>query len=160
MELTVERYLKETASSEIKDDEIFRMMNNFLFKKNDSQKQIKVLSGGEKARLCLAGMFLTKSDVLLLDEPTNHLDFETVEAMGDALNKFNGTVIVISHDRTFVNLIANEIWEVANGEVKILGAYEDYVWNKEQLAEAEARLENKVENKYADEKPGRTLNKS
>jgi ATP-binding cassette, subfamily F, member 3 len=152
LDLTVEKYLKETASSEIKDDEIFRMMNNFLFKKNDSQKQIKVLSGGEKARLCLAGMFLTKSDVLLLDEPTNHLDFETVEAMGDALNKFNGTVIVISHDRTFVNLIANEIWEVANGEVKrILGTYEDYVWNKEQLAEAEARLDNKPADKYADE---------
>jgi ATP-binding cassette, subfamily F, member 3 len=161
LELTVEKYLKEIASSEIKDDEIFRMMNNFLFKKNDSQKQIKVLSGGEKARLCLAGMFLTKSDVLLLDEPTNHLDFETVEAMGEALNKFNGTVIVISHDRTFVNLIANEIWEVANGEVKrVLGTYEDYVWNKEQQAEAQSKLDNKTEDKYADEKPGKTLDKA
>ena len=161
LELTVEKYLKETASSEVKDDEIFRMMNNFLFKKNDSQKQIKVLSGGEKARLCLAGMFLTKSDVLLLDEPTNHLDFETVEAMGEALNKFNGTVIVISHDRTFVNLIANEIWEVANGEVKrVLGTYEDYVWNKEQQAEAQAKLDNKPDEKYANEKPGKTLDKA
>ncbi len=137
---TAEKYLRRMAMFGTKDDIIFRMMGNFLFKKADSQKPIGVMSGGEKARLCLAGMFLTGSDVLLLDEPTNHLDFETVEAMGAALGKFNGTVFVVSHDRTFVNLIANEIWEVGGGLVKrVLGSYEDYVWQKEQQAEMESK---------------------
>jgi ATP-binding cassette, subfamily F, member 3 len=138
-EENVEKYLRRMALFGTKDDVIFRMMGNFLFKKIDSQKTIGVMSGGEKARLCLAGMFLTGSDVLLLDEPTNHLDFETVEAMGAALGKFNGSVFVVSHDRTFVNLIASEIWEVGGGLVKrVLGSYEDYVWQKEQQAEMES----------------------
>ncbi len=135
-EQTVEGYLKECAINKTRDDMIYRMMGNFLFKNADSKKQIKVLSGGEKARLCLAGIFLGEFDVILLDEPTNHLDFETCEAMGAALGEFNGTVFVISHDRTFVNLLANEIWEVGGGTVKrVLGSYEDYVWQKEQEAE-------------------------
>jgi ATP-binding cassette, subfamily F, member 3 len=130
---TVESYLKSKKAMGIPDDQVLRVMSNFLFKKNDAMKPIGVLSGGEKARLCLAGMFLSNVDVLLLDEPTNHLDFETVEAMGQALGDFNGTVMVVSHDRTFVNLLANEIWEVKDGQVKIvLGSYEDYVWAKEQ----------------------------
>ncbi len=133
---TVHDYLRRTASPGVDDATIFMMMGNFLFRKGDTKKQVMVLSGGEKARLCLAGMFLTKSDVLLLDEPTNHLDFETVEAMGTALSKFNGTVFVVSHDRTFVSLLANEIWQVKDGNVKrVLGTYEDYVWQKEQAAQ-------------------------
>jgi ATP-binding cassette, subfamily F, member 3 len=130
---TVQAYLKAKKANGIPDDAVLRVMSNFLFKKNDALKPIGVLSGGEKARLCLAGMFLSNVDVLLLDEPTNHLDFETVEAMGQALGEFNGTVMVVSHDRTFVNLLANEIWEVRDGTVKVvLGTYEDYVWAKEQ----------------------------
>ena len=130
---TIASYLKSKRGDNIKEDDVLRVMSCFLFKKDDSFKQVKVLSGGEKARLCLAGLFLSNHDVLLLDEPTNHLDFSTVEAMGSALGQFNGTVIVVSHDRTFVNLLANEIWEVKSGTVKvILGSYEDYVWNKEQ----------------------------
>jgi ATP-binding cassette, subfamily F, member 3 len=134
---TVINYIKNITKDQedIKDELIFRVLANFLFKRNDYQKTISVLSGGEKARLCLAGMFLTKADVYLLDEPTNHLDFETVEAMGTALGEFNGTVFVVSHNRTFVNLIANEIMEVKNGLVKrVLGSYEDYVWQLEEEA--------------------------
>ena len=135
---TIQGYIKGITASGVKDEDIYRVLGNFLFKKTDYIKPISVLSGGEKARLCLAGMFLTRSDVYLLDEPTNHLDFETVEAMGQALREFNGTVIVISHNRTFVNLIATEIMEVKNGTVKrVLGSYEDYVWQMEQEAEAE-----------------------
>ena len=89
-------------------------------------------------------MFLTKADVYLLDEPTNHLDFETVEAMGEALGKFNGTVLVVSHNRTFVNLIATEIIEVKAGQVKrVNGTYEDYVWLMEQEAEREQNSKSK-----------------
>lgn len=132
----IEQYVRGVASKEVKDVEINRVLGNFLFKKTDYTKQIQVLSGGEKARLCLAGMFLTKSDVYLLDEPTNHLDFETVEVMGQALGEFNGTVFVVSHNRTFVNLIATEIIEIKNGRVKrVLGSYEDYVWQLEQQAD-------------------------
>ena len=160
-EETVEKYLKRKASNEITDDQIMRMMGNFLFKKNDAQKSIKVLSGGEKARLCLAGMFLTKSDVLLLDEPTNHLDFETVEAMGQALQEFNGTVFVVSHDRTFANLVATEIWEVQGGAVKrILGTYEDYVWQKEQEVLQVNSNSSSSDDKYGDEAPTKSLDKA
>jgi ATP-binding cassette, subfamily F, member 3 len=158
---TVEGYLKAKADSTNKDDEIKRMMSNFLFKNVDTLKTISVLSGGEKARLCLAGMFLSRSDILLLDEPTNHLDFETVEAMGEALAKFNGTVFVISHDRTFVNLLANEIWEVQNGTVKrILGSYEDYVWQKEQEATIINQGGGSSDDKYSDGKPAKSLDKA
>ena len=153
---TIEQYLRQEAISGLGDDTIFQMMSNFLFKQGDTQKPISVLSGGEKARLCLAGMFLTKSDVLLLDEPTNHLDFETVEVMGQALGEFNGTVFVISHDRTFVNLLANEIWEVGNGKVqRIMGSYQDYIWHKEQ----EINNENSSESKF-DVPQNKTLDKA
>ena len=158
-EQTIEQYLRQEAISGLGDDIIFRMMSNFLFKQGDTQKKIDVLSGGEKARLCLAGMFLTQSDVLLLDEPTNHLDFETVEVMGQALNEFNGTVFVISHDRTFVNLVADEIWEVGNGSVKrVLGTYQDYVWAKEQEITNSAKVTNEGKDPFA--KPTKELDKA
>lgn len=135
---TVFDYIKRSGH---KEEVIYRVLSNFLFKKTDYLKQIKVLSGGEKARLCLAGMFLSKADVYLLDEPTNHLDFETVEAMGKALGEFNGTVFVISHNRTFVSLIATEIWEVNAGQVKrVLGTYTDYLWAKEEQIRQEMRF--------------------
>lgn len=142
---TAEEYLKRVADKSVNNEEIYKMLGNFLFKNEEARKHVGVMSGGEKARLCLAGMFLSKSDVLLLDEPTNHLDFETVEAMGAALGEFSGTVVVVSHDRTFVNLLASEIWEVKEGKVNIvLGSYEDYVWQKEQ----EATKQGKIDEKY------------
>lgn len=135
---TIYEYAKSAAYGNAQEDEIYRVLGNFLFKRTDYDKTIRVLSGGEKARLCLAGMFLSKADVYLLDEPTNHLDFETVEAMGEALGAFNGTVIVVSHNRTFVNLIATQIIEVKNASVKrILGTYEHYIWRLEQELSAE-----------------------
>jgi ATP-binding cassette, subfamily F, member 3 len=157
---TVEQYLRRVTNPELNDSTICMMMGNFLFKKSDTQKRVEVLSGGEKARLCLAGMFLSKSDVLLLDEPTNHLDFETVEAMGAALGEFNGTVFVVSHDRTFVNLLASEVWEVGNGHVKrVLGSYEDYVWQKEQDAEKEMSEKQASSSSSIESKPAKTLDK-
>ncbi len=160
---TVEGYLKECAINKTRDELIYKMMGNFLFKGGDSKKTISVLSGGEKARLCLAGIFLGEFDVILLDEPTNHLDFETVESMGAALGEFNGTVFVVSHDRTFVNLLADEIWEVQGGSVKrVLGTYEDYVWQKEQEALRQSTSDS-VASAYGVEatsnKPAKTLDK-
>jgi len=128
-------HLERHAALSVTRQELLAMAGSFLFKGNDVNKPVSVLSGGECARLCLAGLLLMKRSVLLLDEPTNHLDFETVEALGAALRQFPGTVFFISHDRTFVNMVATQIVEVNNGAViHYPGSYADYVY----------RLENQV----------------
>ncbi|MBI5221671.1 MAG: ABC-F family ATP-binding cassette domain-containing protein [Candidatus Magasanikbacteria bacterium] len=152
-EQKVWNHLRTTAPSDINDEEILRMAGNFLFHENDLEKYIHMLSGGEKARLCLASILLSKNKVLLLDEPTNHLDFETVEALGLALQEFNGTVLFISHNRTFVNSIATMIIEVKNGEVRRYpGNYEEYIYNLEQSLEPEKKEEPVVVEKNDEEK--------
>ena len=129
---TVISHLSRHAAQGVSMQDILDMAGCFLFKGDDIQKKIPVLSGGERARVILAGLLLDKNDVLLLDEPTNHLDFETVEALGAALKKFNGTIFFISHDRTFVNMVADQILEVKDGGVrKYPGSYEDYVYSLE-----------------------------
>ncbi len=139
--LDVYSYLDSRAADGITSQDILNIAGNFLFKGEDVRKKVSVLSGGERARLCLAGMLLTKSNVLLLDEPTNHLDFETVEALGNGLKDFQGTIFFISHDRTFVNLVATEIFDVKDGKVlKYPGDYAEYVYYlektvREQLGE-------------------------
>jgi ATP-binding cassette subfamily F protein 3 len=131
-------HMASVAALDIGRQEILNLAGSFLFKGDDVKKKISVLSGGERARLCLAGLLLTKSNVLLLDEPTNHLDFETVEALGRALKSFTGTLFFISHDRTFVNLVASEIVEVNNGSVKVYpGTYEEYVYRMEKALQEE-----------------------
>lgn len=133
-EETVGRYLSRHGDGLLQED-VLRMAGNFLFSIEDLDKTCHLLSGGEKARLCLAGMLLQKPDVLLLDEPTNHLDMETVEALGSALKNWNGTIFFVSHSRTFVNLLANTILDVGGGHVsRYPGTYEEYVWQlKRQL---------------------------
>ncbi|HRY36844.1 MAG TPA: ABC-F family ATP-binding cassette domain-containing protein [Candidatus Magasanikbacteria bacterium] len=143
-------YLRSNASGDIPDEEVLKMAGNFLFHEDDLEKEIGVLSGGEKARLCLAGLLLTKSNVLLLDEPTNHLDFETVEALGRALQDFVGSVIFISHNRTFINSVATLIVEVKDGKVlRLPYNFEEYVYRLEQEVdkeEAEVKPNSKEEN--------------
>ncbi|MFA5160433.1 MAG: ABC-F family ATP-binding cassette domain-containing protein, partial [Candidatus Omnitrophota bacterium] len=131
-------YLLRESVDGVTRQDVLNMAGSFLFKGDDVEKKVKVLSGGERARLVLAGILLSKSHVLLLDEPTNHLDFETVEALGRALKSFSGTVIFISHDRTFVNLLASSILEVKKGRIlHYPGSYEDYVYHLEQVARGE-----------------------
>ncbi len=131
-EKDVYSYLVGKADASVMRQDILNLAGSFLFKGDDVLKKIGVLSGGEKARLCLAGLLLSKVDVLLLDEPTNHLDFETVEALGEALHTCNATVFFISHDRTFVNMLASRIVEVNNGAVvRYPGTYEEYVYSME-----------------------------
>ena len=121
-------YLQRNAAADIYQQEILNMAGRFLFRGDDVLKHINVLSGGERARLCLAGLLLSKKPVLVLDEPTNHLDFETVEALGAALHDYNGTILFVSHDRTFVNMTANGILDVNDGRIaNFPGSYEDYV---------------------------------
>ncbi|EKD42939.1 MAG: hypothetical protein ACD_72C00528G0001 [uncultured bacterium] len=142
---TVWKHLRTNAPSEINDEEVLKMAGNFLFRDSDLEKYISMLSGGEKARLCLASILLSKCKVLLLDEPTNHLDFETVEALGLALEEFNGTVLFISHNRTFVNSVATMIVEVKDRAVRRYpGTYEDYVYRLEQMIDEEVKNTNVI----------------
>ena len=126
-------HLSRSAAPTVTRQEILNLAGSFLFKGDDVRKKVSVLSGGERARVCLAGLLLARNQVLLFDEPTNHLDFETVEALGRALKSFEGTIFFISHDRTFVNLIATEIIEVKNKVVRrYAGHYEEYVYHLEK----------------------------
>ncbi len=137
-EIDIYTYLENQSAEGVKSQDILNLAGSFLFRGDDVRKKVKVLSGGERARLVLAGLLLTKSQALLLDEPTNHLDFETVEALARALKNFVGTIFFISHDRTFVNLLATNIIEVKNGSVKRYpGTYEDYVYHLERVARGE-----------------------
>lgn len=112
--------------------ELLAMAGSFLFRDEDLKKKVQVLSGGERSRLIIAGLLLGKYDVLLLDEPTNHLDFETVEALGDGLARYQGTVFFVSHDRTFVKTLATNILEVDSGQIRNYpGSYDDYVYSLE-----------------------------
>ncbi len=108
--------------------ELRQLLGCFLFSGDDVFKKIKVLSGGEKARVSLAKVIATRGNFLLLDEPTNHLDMQSVEMLIDALNKYKGTIIIVSHDRYFISRIANKIWNIEKGEVKeFVGDYEEWV---------------------------------
>jgi ATP-binding cassette subfamily F protein 3 len=135
--ITVRRYLDKAALSApgptIPSQTILDMAGCFLFRGDDVDKKISVLSGGERSRLCLAGLLLAKYPVLLLDEPTNHLDFETVEALASALRGYNGTLFFTSHDRTFVSLVATQIIEVRDGTVALYpDDYGSYVYRIEK----------------------------
>ncbi|MDA1060582.1 MAG: ABC-F family ATP-binding cassette domain-containing protein [bacterium] len=133
---TVKAYLKRVSPSDVTEQEIFKMAGNFLFKDEALKKRIPVLSGGEKARLCLATILLQKNQVILLDEPTNHLDFETVEALAEALKDSNVTILFVSHNRTFVEIVANGIIEVKNGRIKRYNHnYEEYVYHLQREIE-------------------------
>jgi ATP-binding cassette subfamily F protein 3 len=125
---TVRSHLERSAAKDVLRQEVLDMAGALLFKGDDVEKPVSVLSGGERARLCLAGLLLAKKPVLVLDEPTNHLDFETCEALGAGLARFSGTVVFVSHDRTFVNMVATQIVEVHAGRVRVVpGTYADYV---------------------------------
>jgi len=159
---TVESFLERSAGQNRVIEEIYKMAGDFLFSQDDIKKPISVLSGGEKARLCLAGLLLHSNDVLLLDEPTNHLDFETAEALALALANSNTTIFFISHDRTFTNIVANNILEVKDGKIKRFhGNYDDYIYylkkNSGLISNTEKEVVKEVDLEYPNEKAKRIM---
>lgn len=130
---TVLGALQGVAHPECIRQDILNIAGSLLFRGDDVYKKIKVLSGGERARVALGQCLLKKNPVLMLDEPTNHLDFDTVEALTQALEKFEGTVIIVSHDRSFVRRVGLKIIEIDSGQLHFYpGTYDDYVWSQSQ----------------------------
>ena len=126
---TVIEYLEYEAISGTKNQTILDMAGAMLFRGEAINKKIRVLSGGERARLCMASLLLGQANILILDEPGNHLDVETVEALADALNDYKGTVIFTSHDRHFLKRVATSYIEVRDGKVtQYRGDYDAYMY--------------------------------
>lgn len=111
--------------------EIRNILGQFLFKGDDVLKPIQVLSGGEKARVALVKLLLSRANFLLLDEPTNHLDMPSVEALKQALIAFPGSYIIVSHDRYFLDGLVNKIWYIEDGQIKAWNSSIDE-WLKQQ----------------------------
>jgi ATP-binding cassette, subfamily F, member 3 len=113
--------------------ELRGLLGCFLFSEDDAFKPIGVLSGGERNRYALARMLLHPSNFLLLDEPTNHLDMRAKDVLLESLEKYNGTVVFVSHDRYFIDKLATRVFEIGGGHVEVFpGNYEDYLWRKKR----------------------------
>ncbi|MBE1445698.1 ATP-binding cassette domain-containing protein [Paenibacillus sp. OAS669] len=122
----------------LEEARIRTVLGSFLFSGEDVFKKIAALSGGEKARVSLAKLMLQKANVLILDEPTNHLDLFSKEVLESALIDYEGTLLFISHDRYFLNKMAESMLELkSDGVTTYLGNYDDYVEKKQELAEME-----------------------
>ena len=131
----------------------------FLFTGDDVFQPIKTLSGGEKGRVALTALMLRKDNVLLLDEPTNHLDMDSREVLEDALSGFGGTIITVSHDRYFINRIADRILEMRpDGVTEYMGNYDDYIERKNRPVEQEV-IAGKTKTEIEKEKRREKMNK-
>jgi ATP-binding cassette subfamily F protein 3 len=122
------------------------LLGSFLFSDDDVFKRIGVLSGGERNRYALARMLLRPANFLLLDEPTNHLDLQAKDVLLDALRKFTGTIVFVSHDRYFIDKLATRIFEIEGGKLQdYSGNYEDYLWQKQRRAAGQVDSTGKAE---------------
>ncbi len=137
--LDLKKTVYETIADEVhnwKETEIRGLLGRFLFSDDTVLKRVGDLSGGEKARLALSKMMVVSANLLMLDEPTNHLDIPAKETLEEALKNFDGTVIVVSHDRYFISQVANKIVEICDGELTVYGGnYDYYLEQKQKKAE-------------------------
>ncbi len=150
-ENTVLDELKDAGSGK-NDLELRSLLGAFLFSGDTVDKKIKVLSGGEKARVALAKTIASKANFLMLDEPTNHLDIHSVDLLVQSLVKYEGSLILVSHDRYFISRLANKIWEIEDQKiVEFKGSYAEWEdWKERRVkAAAEAAKLNKAEVKAA-----------
>ncbi|NJL61437.1 MAG: ABC-F family ATP-binding cassette domain-containing protein [Methylacidiphilales bacterium] len=138
--LDLNKSVMETIHDEVPDwnnEEVRTLLGKFLFSGDTVFKNVSALSGGEKARIALAKMLLRPANLLILDEPTNHLDIPAKEMLEQALQNYDGTVIVVSHDRYFISQVANKIVEIRDGDFRIyLGDYHYYLSKLEEEKEA------------------------
>ena len=149
--------LKMTGTGKL-ETELRSILGCFLFSGDDAFKKIKVLSGGEKSRVALAKVLISEANFLLLDEPTNHLDMMSVNILIQALQQYEGTFVVVSHDRFFVSEIANKIWYIENEEIKVYpGTYDEYeTWQEQRILNGEVVVEKtqkKTTEKTVEKKP-------
>ncbi|WP_455675834.1 ABC-F family ATP-binding cassette domain-containing protein [Pradoshia sp.] len=141
----------KTVLNELWDDypmsqekDIRSILGNFLFSGDDVMKIVSTLSGGEKARLALSKLMMQKANLLILDEPTNHLDLDSKLVLENALVDYPGTLLFVSHDRYFINRIADKVIEMGpDGTSEYLGDYDYYIQKKQELADL-AELEHKT----------------
>lgn len=160
--LDLQKTVMETIHDEVPswtNEEVRTLLGRFLFTGETVFKRVAALSGGEKARLALAKMLLRPANLLILDEPTNHLDIPAKEMLEDALRNYDGTAIVISHDRYFISQVANKIVEIRDGELRLYrGDYHYYLdkiaaeKQQTELAALEAEKVAKVAAKRAKQK--------
>ena len=147
---TVLDEMKECGSQKT-ELELRTLLGCFLFSGDEVEKKIRVLSGGEKARVALAKTIISKANFLLLDEPTNHLDMHSSDLLVEALNRYEGSYILVSHDRFFISKTANKIWEIVDHKIKeFKGGYDEYVEWKERMNRPIARKDSPKE-------PSRTI---
>ncbi|MDE0587962.1 MAG: ABC-F family ATP-binding cassette domain-containing protein [Candidatus Marinimicrobia bacterium] len=143
------------------ETEMRTYLGSFMFSGDEIEKYVKVLSGGEKARVALARMLVEPSHLLLLDEPTNHLDMMTRNVVERALIQFSGSIVCISHDRHFLNNVTNLTCEVGSGGIRLFeGNYEYYAWKKQEEKSEEtfsrtAKVERKGKSDYKERKKTR-----
>ena len=145
------------CGSQKTEQELRTLLGCFLFSGDDVEKKIKVLSGGEKARVALAKTMVSKANFLILDEPTNHLDLLSIDLLIEALNRYQGSLILVSHDRHFISKAANRIWEIEDHEIKdFAGGYEEWMeWKERKKAEAvkQNQAQAKPDKKQPEQKP-------
>lgn len=158
---TVLEFLEYEAIPGTKSQTILDMAGAMLFRGSAVNKKISVLSGGERARLCMASLLLGKSNILILDEPGNHLDVETVEALADALIAYQGTVIFTSHDRHFLKRVATAFIEVRDGAVThYRGDYDAYMYMVQKEIDDEEERRNAAKPKPAGKTPAKPAAKT
>jgi len=156
------------AANESNRARVRDILGSFLFRGDDVDKRVKVLSGGERNRLALAKMLLQPFNVLVMDEPTNHLDIKSKNVLKEALNNFEGTLILVSHDRDFLQGLTEKVYEFRDGTVKeFLGDIDDYLdkrnvmdfraIEKKTEQKVEARSERKKKNDYQEQKRLKSL---
>ncbi len=134
------------------ESELRNVLGCFLFAGDDVFKPIKVLSGGEKSRVALAKTLVEKANFLLLDEPTNHLDIQSIDVLIQALQQYEGSFVLVSHDRHFVKEVANKIWWIEDEQIREYpGSYDEFLYWKKQQDEQKQETSKKVEKKV--EKP-------
>ena len=151
----------QKVSSGWGENEMRTYLGSFMFSGDEIEKYVKVLSGGEKARVALARMLVKPSHLLLLDEPTNHLDMVTRNVVERALTQFSGSIVCISHDRHFLNNVTNLTCEVGGGGIRLFeGNYEYYEWKKQeekqtQSVKPKVKIKSKRKSDYKERKKAR-----